>query len=237
MSAPRERGFALLIVLLTLGPLALLVSQFIAAGRMEVKLADHLRANAIAQAAADGAVHEAMLRLLQGRWMPDGTDQWIRNPGAMVRVRVENQATRLNPNQTGIEAMRVLLEQVGAEPGRARSIARAVIDWRSASAESLSGGKKLDQYRSAGLPYAPTNRPFESISEVGLVIGTTPELLARLRPFLSVYATDGAVVVRITAAAKAAGAQFVRQSVVRLNADPKASRPAFQILTWETPGR
>ena len=56
----RQRGFALLIVLWTMGLLALLVAQFTATGRGEVQMATNLRANAVTQAAADGAVYEAM---------------------------------------------------------------------------------------------------------------------------------------------------------------------------------
>ena len=56
-----------------------------------------------------------------------------------------------------------------------------------ASPLSRAGGPKLAQYQAAGLPYGPANRPFDSLDELGLVLGMTPTLLARMRPFLSVY--------------------------------------------------
>ena len=237
MSQARQRGFALLIVLATLGPLALLVSQFIAAGRTEVILSGHLRANAATQAAADGAVHEAILRRLQGRWLPDGSERRLRIAGTNIRIRFENEALLLNPNYTNVEAMRALLVQIGVEPTLAASIARAIIDWRSGSAESVSGGMKFDQYRAAGLSYVPTSQPFETIDEIALVVGMTPDILARIRPFVSVYSSSDGMVVRITATATNAEARSFRQSVVMLNGEAKSPQAAFRILTWSAAPR
>jgi len=56
----REDGFALLIVLWALGLLALLVSSLAAAGRSDLSFAGNTRDSAIVEAAADGAVQQAM---------------------------------------------------------------------------------------------------------------------------------------------------------------------------------
>ncbi len=80
-----------------------------------------------------------------------------------------------------------LLGAVGVEPALATDLSRALVDWRTATAYSLAGGLKLNRYRLANLPYGPPNRPFESVDEMGLVPGMTPELLAQIRPYLSVY--------------------------------------------------
>jgi general secretion pathway protein K len=60
----RQGGFALLIVLWTMVLLALLVAQFTTTGRNEVQVAANLRANAVTEAAADGALFEAIMRLV-----------------------------------------------------------------------------------------------------------------------------------------------------------------------------
>jgi len=193
MNRRREQGFALLVVLATLGPLTLLVSHLVAAGRTEVRLATSLRASVVAQTAADGAIHLAVLRLLQGRWPADGAEHVLRVEGGEIHIRIENQASRVNPNLTTVGNMQALLAGVGVDTVRAKALARAIMDWRSNNAMSLAGGSKLAPYRAAGLSYAPTNRPFESIDEIGLVLGMTPEVLARLRPLLSIYRVDDAV--------------------------------------------
>jgi general secretion pathway protein K len=183
----RQRGFALLMVLWTMGLLALLVSQFTTIGRTETRVTANLRANAAAQAAADGALHEAILRLLQGVWLPDDRPHAIRTQDGAVEVRIENQASKLNPNMATVEAMQALLTRLAIDPGKAAALARAIIDWRSSSAKSASGGSKISQYQAAGLPYAPASKLFDDLEEVGQVLGMTPALMARIKPFLSVY--------------------------------------------------
>lgn len=183
----RERGFALLIVLWTLGLLALLGSQLTAAGRVETRLAANLRANAVVEAAADGAVHEAVLRLLQGAWRPDGARHALRVGSVAVEVRVEDEAGKVNPNFVLLPVLQALLRNVGLDPTRAASLAAAIVDWRTRTQMPLPGGAKTPQYRAAGLSYGPAGRPFADLDELGLVLGMTPDLLARLKPRLSVY--------------------------------------------------
>ena len=182
-----DRGFALLIVLWTLGLLALLGTEITASGRTATKLAANLRSNAVVEAAADGAVHQAMLRLMQGVWKADGTPRVVRIGPAVVEVRITDEAGKLNPNFATLPVMAALLRNLGLDPARAAPLAAAIIDWRTRSAQPLPGGAKLPQYRAAGLPYGPASRPFESVDEIGLVLGMTPDIFARLRPHISVY--------------------------------------------------
>lgn len=183
----RDRGFALLMVLWTVGLLALLVTQFIAAGRTEVQVAANLRANAVTQAAADGALHEAILRLLQGAWRPDGRIHVLHMGEATTEVRIRNQARKVNPNAASLPVIQALLSSLGVDAGKASALARSIIDWRSTGPRSLSGGLKLAQYQAAGLPYGPPGQLYDDLDELGLVIGMTPALLAQMKPFLSIY--------------------------------------------------
>src|SRR5215831_8873131 len=71
----RQRGFALLIVLWSMALLALIGTRITAAGRAGAQLATNLRASAIAEAAADGAVFEALFHFMDssdGHWPVDG---------------------------------------------------------------------------------------------------------------------------------------------------------------------
>ena len=259
----REGGFALLVVLWSLTLIALVVAQLTAAGRSEAQIAANLRANAVLQAAADGAVHEAMLRLLQRDWAPDGRVRELRAGDAAVAVRVTDQARLVNPNTAPLAMIQLLLRSVGVEGGKAAALARAIVDWRSTGPQSLSGGLKLAQYQAAGLPYGPPDRPFDSLNELGLVAGMTPALLARIRPLLSLYqegdatglfqpaaagdpadSADGwqfgasgrVMTVMITAtAAGAKGGRSSRQAAVRLLAEASLSQAPYQILTWSSP--
>jgi general secretion pathway protein K len=73
----REHGFALVIVLLSLGALALLIAGLTASSRQETGLADAVRGGAAAEAAADGAVQRAIFQLHAEAWLADGRPRRI----------------------------------------------------------------------------------------------------------------------------------------------------------------
>lgn len=258
-----DGGFALLIVLWSVVLLALLVTGIAAAGRSDVQLAANLRGAAQAEAAADGAVHAAAFHLLDpaAPWAADGTSRVLDQPGARVALRIEDEAGKINPNLASLELLQALLRQVGADAQAASRIAAAIVDWRFPGDAPRPNGAKAPQYQAAGLPYGPPNAPFESLSELGAVLGMTPELLARLLPSLSLLndaepdpqragpavlaamrqATGAAPArpgparpprtVTITAEAAAEGSRFTRRATIRLGGTPK--EPLMQVLTWE----
>jgi general secretion pathway protein K len=185
--AAREGGFALLIVLWTVGLIALVVTQLTAAWRTESQLASNLHAAALAEATADGAIHQAMFHLLAGTWRPDGEPRLVHVGDGVAELRIENLAGRLNPNMTPLPVMRQLLVELGAAPQQAAALAAAIEDWRIDSDEPQPLGAKAPQYRAAGLAYAPTGQPFRSLDEIGLVLGMRPDMLAALGPHVSVF--------------------------------------------------
>jgi general secretion pathway protein K len=188
---PREGGFALLLVLWSLALLALIGTQVSATGRAEALLAANLRAAAMAEAAADGAVHQAIFRLLAPaaqRWPADGLAREVALPGgATALLRIESERGKVNPNLATAPLLQALLQQLGADPRTAAGLAAASLDWRTAGLRPRPGGAKEPQYRAAGLAWAPPGRPFETLEEMGLVLGMTPPLLAGLAPFLSIH--------------------------------------------------
>jgi Tfp pilus assembly protein PilX len=59
----RNGGFALIIVLWTLVLIGFIVAHLTASGRTEIRIAGNLVANSASQAAADGAIFEAIFNL------------------------------------------------------------------------------------------------------------------------------------------------------------------------------
>lgn len=254
----RERGFALLIVLWSMALLALIGTQVTAAGHGETRLATNLRASAVAEAAADGAVFEAIFHLLDGssnHWPPDGLPRAVKLPQAVVEVTLIDEGRKLTLNNSSLPLLRGLLRAIGCDPALVLTLADEIADWRSPANFPLPHGAKAAQYRAAGREYGPPNQPFRSLDELGLVLNMTPQVLARLRPYVSPYVestpklagadpviaaalTDAsaggvaplsfdepATVTIVAVALSAGGARFTRRAVVRLNSD-LASDPA-----------
>jgi len=177
----------LLVVLWSVGLLALLIVGLSTSARGRTSLAANLRDGTMAEVAADGAVQQASIQLFLGGSQPGEPARRFIIGRAVVDIVIEDQTDRFNPNFSSPPMLAALLGAVGADPALATDLSRMLVDWRTATTIALGGGLKLDRYKIANLPYGPPNRPFESIDEMGLVPGMTPDLLARLQPYLSVY--------------------------------------------------
>ena len=256
----RQRGFALLIVLWTMGLLALLVAQFSATGRTEVRVAANLRANAVAQAAADGAMHEAILRILQNAWAPDGRAHVVRVGDAIVDVRIKDEFWKVNPNTATLPMLQAMLTSRGIDAGKTAALSKAIVDWRAGDAPAQSGPPKRGPFVAAGLSRRQTVRLFESLDQLSGVTGMTPALMARIVPAMSIYqeadaldmgavspgadasqtpgwhfaSTGRVMLVSIEATAVGQkGGRFNRQAVVRLREEASLDQAPYQILAWD----
>lgn len=256
----RERGFALLIVLWTMALLALLGTQVTAAGHAETKMAANIRANAVAEAAADGAVFEALFHLLDGSsnaWPADGRARRIKTPLAIADVEIVDEGRKMTLNNSSLPMLRGLLRAINVEDRLAATLADQIADWRSPAAQALPKGAKGPAYKAAGREFGPPNQPFRTVGELAMVLSMTPEVLARLTPYVSPYiesspksdgidpviaraladaqvagapplSFDEAPTVTINALAEANGARFIRRAVIRVITDPQTTPGAPQ---------
>ncbi|GAC1347962.1 MAG: hypothetical protein NVSMB18_34640 [Acetobacteraceae bacterium] len=177
--------------------LALLGTRITRSGRESSELARNARAAAEAEAEADGLVHEAAFHLLdaaptattgtQDRWTADGAWRPVRVTGGRASVRIEDEAGKLNPNTAQPELLQALLTELGADRSVAEQLPQAIVDWRFRRLQTRPNSATEAEYRALGRAYGPPSAPFETLAELGHVLGMTPELLARLVPHLSLY--------------------------------------------------
>ncbi len=189
---PRDRGFALLIVLWSLVLLSLMGAQILAAGRNAVALAGNLRAAAQAQAGADGAIYAAIFHLSaagNGQWQPDGSQHLLSSDGIAVSVRVISLGGKINPNLASTALLTGFFQAVGTAPAQANTLANAIIDWRSTASSANAAQAIQADYKRAGLAFAPPGHGFADLSELEAVIGMPPPLLARALPEMSLFQT------------------------------------------------
>ena len=262
-SHARQRGFALLIVLWTLALLALMGTQILATARQDTQLARNLFDAAALEAAANGAVQQASFNLLDNsnrHWNADDVTRTIRIGRAVVGVRIEDESDKVNPNYASADLLRALLVQAGANPVTAAAVAASIVEWRVAGGVPGRPDATTARYIAAGREYAPSGAPFNSLDELDAVLGMTPDLLARLRPHLTLFtdgdpnaatrdpvvaqalavtgehggdadAGGGAQVVSVTADARGDNAaRFAIQVIVRTNGRAEGSR--YDILAY-----
>ena len=259
----RQHGFALVVVMGAIALLALIGTRITAAGRSELRVTANIREAAQAEAAADGAVHEAAFHLLDTSpqaWRADAKLRVLVSRGLRIEVQASDPAGKLNPNLAPPALMAALIRVVGGDPQRAGAIAEAIFDWRTPGQLSFSGGSKRAVYLAANADYGPAGRPFTDLDEMLAVRGMTPQLLAALRPHLSLvnFATIdlrladpqvrralqdaqigqpgdtdvGRVVVVLARAVLPDGASFTRRAALLLS--PNDDGRPFRILEWNS---
>ncbi len=260
------RGFALVIVLWTLVLLSFVMTHMIAAGRTETHIAANFVANADAETQADGAILETVFRIIdtsEAHWdVGDGQQHVLRMQQAKASVAIVSESGKVNPNSASTQMLAALMVACGARQAQAAALAGAMLDWRQSddNNDKAAMARKLAQYRSARLDYGPPGAPFESLDEIGKVIGMTPDLLGRLKPNLSLFQNgDPAPEAATPAVARALkslalppvppnadvqqtvsiyarvtterGGHYLRHAVVRI--DPPASQ-TYSVLLWDT---
>lgn len=257
-----ERGFALLIVLWTLVLVTLIVTHLVTSARQESRLAENLRSAAELGEIADGGVQQAIYHVLDksaGHWRADGNLHRSAGPRGALEIRIRSEAGKINLNTAPVEVLAALLRETGLDRVKAASVADEIVGWRTPLGEAPP---MAAAYKQAGLGYSPPNAPFESVREVGYVLGMTPAIAARIEPYLTVHhdgGTDGAIadaVVRqalqdvygqvptgvpgqpdeafvdILVLAERAEARSEREAIVRIGPTPTGR--LYEILEWRS---
>jgi len=165
--------------------------SLLTAGTVEYRLAHNALRLMTDDAIAEAAVARAVLGLLdprpERRLRADGVPQALDLGGRRVMVAAQDELGRIDLNQADGTLLASLLVSVGLDPSAAEALVDKILDWRDASPLKRLNGAKAAEYRAAGYDYQPRNGPFQSIDELRLVMGMTPEIFARVERAVTVY--------------------------------------------------
>jgi general secretion pathway protein K len=179
------------VVLWTLVLIAFIVAHLTASGRTEMRIAGNLVADAVTEAAADGAIAAAIFNQLDAnpgqRWPLNGEAHELIIGNSQVKVQLEDEAGRVNPSAASPALLEALLRATGSDPESARRLAAAIGGWVGSELTKPSQNALLAEYRAAGLDYGPPGEPLQTIDELGRVLGMTPAVLAAIRPHLTLF--------------------------------------------------
>lgn len=189
----RQRGVALIVVMWLLVLLAAIVGLFALNSHAEAVQASAVRQRTELDHAAEAGIEAVAARLLavdaRRRPVPDGRESTFDfGNGIAVTVAVTDESGKVDLNVADVLLLQRLFEATGVATEEATRLAGAIVDWRDADGlVSAAGGAEERDYRGAGLPYGPANRPFAQVSDVQRVLGMRHALYRRVRPYLTVY--------------------------------------------------
>ncbi len=188
----RCSGAALVLVLW----LVLLLTAVVAAFALTAKV-EHLQGRVFAETAAAqeqarAGVEYALSRLQgsggQPAWQPDGRRYRWQFQGVRIDLRIVDEAGKVDLNLAEAGLLEALLGAIGTEPGQARQLAGAMVDWRDRDdLQQPAGGAENADYAAAGFPYGAKNMPFESSGELQRILGMDAALYAQLEPLVTVF--------------------------------------------------
>jgi general secretion pathway protein K len=185
------RGVALILVLWILVLLTAVIGGFAQSARIEALQAHQLRASLIARQAAQAGVEYAVLRMLypdtQRRWVPDGRKYAFALGDTQLEIHVLDESGKIDLNSASQDLLAKLLLALGAHDPHAHELAAAIVDYRDPDDLLTPGGAEASEYSSAGLPYGPKNKPFETVSELQRVLGMDADLYRKMVPNVTVY--------------------------------------------------
>jgi general secretion pathway protein K len=192
----KDRGFALVIVLWIAGLLAAMTTSFSMSVNTHIRVAANIVESAKAEALADAGAMIAMMdvvasrqaRSYRRRFPADGSSIACSIPDeGGLSISVTDEAGRIDANAAGTPILQALMIGLGEAPQKAAKLADAILDFRDSDDERMPNGAESAEYRSAGIGWLPKNAPLQTLDELGQVYGMTPQLLARMRPYLGLH--------------------------------------------------
>ena len=212
MRKPDERGIALLLSLLVLALLVAIILEFDSEARREYRDAAGFRDNFKAVILARAAVQAARAVLQQdflldkqtGQQFDGPTDLWafpIKNYSigdGLLNAQIEDERGKLNLNDLAaagdptarkakvLRAKR-LFELLQVNP----DLVDAIVDWVDPDEIPEPAGAETLYYQSLRPAYRAANAPLQTLLELRLIKGMTPQIVDGLSKFVTVYPPDG----------------------------------------------
>jgi len=230
-------GFALILVVWFLVLVGAIGVYLVANGRAETAIAHNVRAAASAEALADAGIARAVINQtdtdVTHRWKLNGVSHVLALPSGRIEIRLADETRKINPNLATSDLLAALFEVSGVDHSAARRLGAAVADWVSTETPAQDSATKPDPYRAAGRSYSAPHAPIESLDELGLVLGMTPEILASVRPYLTIHAEaaapDAKIAPQLIQRALAIAAKATKEDDDNSSAAPSnAAAPAAQ---------
>jgi general secretion pathway protein K len=204
-----QAGIALFMVLWVLTLLSVIVGEFCHAMRTEVNITRNFKEMTQAYYIAAAGLNTAISQVIANRGEPYGapsedgeTDETIRwrvnaeipavaFAQGQFTVRIDNESGKINLNTAGNELLTLMLEGFELDDTDKNIIVDSILDWRDKDDLHRINGAENEYYLSLSDPYHCKNGDFDSIGELLLVRGMSPEIFyGGLKDRVTVYSEE-----------------------------------------------
>jgi general secretion pathway protein K len=197
----RQRGFALLAVMLVLALLGVVVGELAFSMRLEASMVRSFKEGILATHLAEAGIQQAIREILSRaqiqavdesgqlrfyRTAPGQTVLTAVPPLPRTRVplgpggfsyRITDEDSRININTARPDRVERLLEALGLEKQQRDVINDSLQDWKDANdVFRANGAESEDTYLKLPVPYRARNGPLQDVAELLQIKGVTPEI-------------------------------------------------------------
>jgi len=180
-SAQRDKGFALVVVIVILLLVTFLASQLILQVRTELKVAHNVKQRGAGVFLAEAGINLGLFRIMDKPVYYD--DEEYENfleghpyetslPNGRVLYYVVNESGKIDLNNPSPRLLELFLEYHNIEPDRIATIVDSLQDWRDKDNLHRLNGAEQDTYEELTPPYIPRNSNITEPDEFFLVNGT-----------------------------------------------------------------
>ena len=173
----RQRGIALVVVLWLLVLLTVIAASHARVIRTETRLASNQveasKARSLAEAGANHAIIELLVRDEAQRWSVNGSVNHIRYEDGDVAIAIRDARGLIDINKAQAALLDTVLTGVGLDQTQRQALVDAILDWRDKDSLKRIKGAEDDDYRRAGLKWAARDGDFSSVEEFRYVLGMT----------------------------------------------------------------
>jgi len=178
--------------------LSVVALEFVFAMRTEVNITKNFKEEFELYAIAQGGVQRAIAELIlkhdprvqqlkktikteegtpeMTEWVSDGRPNVLQFERGECELRIMSEAGKININTISETTLRKLIGNLGLEAEKRDVVVDSILDWRDPDDLVRINGAENDYYQSLKEPYRCKNANLDSIEELLLVKGVTPEL-------------------------------------------------------------
>jgi general secretion pathway protein K len=199
-----ESGFALILTLVVTALMVAVVVEMIHQVYVDTSLSrgfrDGQQASILAESGATGGAKLLQMGL-SGRDYTSLSDRWatplkLDDAAGSLEITVSEESGKININglvQQGGEYepfTQGALQRLGTRLKLPGDVWGAVADWIDSDDLPRSGGVETPYYRALKPPYSTRNGKLMTLTELSLVKGFTPEILGKMRPYLTNFSDN-----------------------------------------------
>jgi general secretion pathway protein K len=197
-----EKGFALILTLIVTVLMVAALVEMIHQAYVDISISrgyrDGQQASLLAESGITGGIKLLQLAL-QGKNYTSLTDTWatpvkLDDETGAIEVSVIEESGKINlnslvqPNGDFESFTQTALKRLGKRLQIPEDAWNALADWLDSNDQTRSNGAESLYYQSLKPPYSARNGKLATITELSLVKGFTPEIVSRLKPFVTIYA-------------------------------------------------